>query len=123
VQRRELDYGLFGAHPEPERNAIFRIDFDDPRITWQVADGDTEIAPGVTAVLTAGHTPGHQSFVIDLEVEAASSSLSTPPTCRKHRRREAGGVLGRRATGGQPRAAAAAEGDRCREGLPAGAGA
>jgi glyoxylase-like metal-dependent hydrolase (beta-lactamase superfamily II) len=67
VQKRELDYGLLAPHPEPERHAIFRIDFDDPRITWQVGDGDVEIAPGVTAVLTAGHTPGHQSFVLDFE--------------------------------------------------------
>jgi N-acyl homoserine lactone hydrolase len=66
VQKRELDYGFHAPHPEAERHAIFRVDFDDPRLDWQVADGDVEIAPGVTAVLTAGHTPGHQSFVIDL---------------------------------------------------------
>ena len=29
AQRRELEYGL-SNHPEPERNAIFRVDFDDP---------------------------------------------------------------------------------------------
>ncbi len=67
VQRRELDYGLSAPHPEPERHGIFRVDFDDPRLSWVLADGDVEIAPGVTAVLTAGHTPGHQSFVVDLE--------------------------------------------------------
>lgn len=66
VQRTELAYGLSG-HPEPESHAIFRVDFDDPRIDWRQAEGDVEIAPGVTAVLTAGHTPGHQSFVVDLE--------------------------------------------------------
>ena len=38
----------------------------DPRIDWRLAAGDVELAPGVTAVLTAGHTPGHQSFVVDL---------------------------------------------------------
>jgi N-acyl homoserine lactone hydrolase len=65
AQRAELEYGLSG-HPEPERNSIFRVDFDDPRIDWRLADGDAEVAPGVTAVLTAGHTPGHQSFVVDL---------------------------------------------------------
>ena len=65
VQRAELAYGL-SNHPEPERHSIYRIDFDDPRIDWRQADGDVEIAPGVTAVLTAGHTPGHQSFVVDL---------------------------------------------------------
>ncbi|GAA4725143.1 N-acyl homoserine lactonase family protein [Phytohabitans rumicis] len=66
AQRAELAYGL-SNHPEPERNAMARIDYDDPRIDWRLADGDAEIAPGVTAVLTAGHTPGHQSFVVDLD--------------------------------------------------------
>lgn len=66
VQRAELDYGL-SAPPGPERNGIFRVDFDDPRIDWWIADGDTQIAPGVSAVLTAGHTPGHQSFVVSMD--------------------------------------------------------
>jgi N-acyl homoserine lactone hydrolase len=66
VQRWELQYGLSG-HPEPEREGIFRVDFDDPRIDWRIGDGDVEIAPGVTAVVTAGHTPGHQSFVVELD--------------------------------------------------------
>jgi glyoxylase-like metal-dependent hydrolase (beta-lactamase superfamily II) len=65
VQRRELQYGL-SDHPFPERHGMFRIDFDDPEIDWRLLDGDAELAPGITAVLTPGHTPGHQSFVIDL---------------------------------------------------------
>jgi glyoxylase-like metal-dependent hydrolase (beta-lactamase superfamily II) len=67
VQRRELDYGLTAPHPEPERHGIFRVDFDDPSIDWRCADGDVEIAPGVTALLTAGHTPGHQSFLVEMD--------------------------------------------------------
>jgi N-acyl homoserine lactone hydrolase len=63
IQRAELEYGL-SSPPGPEQNGIYRIDFDDPRIDWRQADGDTEIAPGVTAVRTAAHTPGHQSFVV-----------------------------------------------------------
>ncbi|AMO60800.1 beta-lactamase domain-containing protein [Mycolicibacterium phlei] len=66
AQRRELEYGL-SNHPEPERHAIFRIDFDDPNIDWCLADGEAEIAPGITAVPTYGHTPGHQSFVVELD--------------------------------------------------------
>lgn len=66
AQRAEVDYGLHAPHPEPERHAIFRIDFDHPDIDWRLADGDVELAPGVTAVLTVGHTLGHQSFVVDL---------------------------------------------------------
>jgi glyoxylase-like metal-dependent hydrolase (beta-lactamase superfamily II) len=74
VQRAELAYGL-GPPPGPEHNGIFRIDFDDPGLDWRVADGDTEIAPGVTAVLTAGHTPGHQSFVVDLDPSAGGGGF------------------------------------------------
>lgn len=66
VQRAELAYGLSG-HPGPERNGIYRIDFDDPALDWRLADGDVTIAPGVEAVRTAGHTPGHQSFVVRLD--------------------------------------------------------
>jgi N-acyl homoserine lactone hydrolase len=65
VQRAELEYGL-GDHPFPERHGMFRIDFDDPDIDWRLQDGDGELTPGVTAVLTPGHTPGHQSFVVEL---------------------------------------------------------
>jgi N-acyl homoserine lactone hydrolase len=66
VQRRELEYGL-ADHPFPERHGMFRIDYDDPDIDWRLLDGDAELAPGIAAVLTPGHTPGHQSFVLDLE--------------------------------------------------------
>lgn len=66
VQRAELNYGL-SEHPGPEHHGMFRIDYDDPTIPWSLADGDVEIAPGVTSVLTAGHTPGHQSFMVELD--------------------------------------------------------
>jgi N-acyl homoserine lactone hydrolase len=66
VQRADLDYGL-SPPPGPEDNGMFRVDFDDPAIDWRIADGDVEVAPGVTALLTAGHTPGHQSFMVELD--------------------------------------------------------
>jgi glyoxylase-like metal-dependent hydrolase (beta-lactamase superfamily II) len=66
VQRRELEYGL-GGHPFPEQHGMFRIDFDDPVIDWRLLDGDVELVPGITALLTPGHTPGHQSFVIECQ--------------------------------------------------------
>lgn len=69
AQRAELAYGL-SDHPEPEHHGIFRVDFDDPGLDWRLADGDVEIAPGVTAVLTAGHTPGHQSFMVEIDQSA-----------------------------------------------------
>jgi N-acyl homoserine lactone hydrolase len=74
AQRAEVEYGL-ANHPEPERHAIYRIDFDDPRIDWRLADGEVEIAPGVTAVPTYGHTPGHQSFVVELDPSAGGGGF------------------------------------------------
>jgi glyoxylase-like metal-dependent hydrolase (beta-lactamase superfamily II) len=71
-QRREVEYGLSG-HPAPEEHGIFRVDFDDPVIDWRLADGEVDIAPGVTAVPTYGHTPGHQSFVVTLSGRAAAT--------------------------------------------------
>jgi len=61
LQRDELTFGL---SPEAEGHGIFRIDFDDRAIDWRLADGDAEVAPGITAIKTAGHTPGHQSFIV-----------------------------------------------------------
>ena len=66
AQRAELEFATQPG-PVPERRGMFRVDYDDPRIDWRVADGDAEIAPGVTAIATPGHTPGHQSFVVDLD--------------------------------------------------------
>lgn len=74
AQKAELDYGL-SAHRGPEENAIFRIDFDDPTIDWRLGEGDCGIAPGLSAVLTAGHTPGHQSFVIDFDRSVGGGGL------------------------------------------------
>jgi N-acyl homoserine lactone hydrolase len=76
LQRAELEYGLSGVTADgdsPIKHGFFSIDYDDPRIDWQLAEDDVEIAPGVTAVMTPGHTPGHQSFVIDLDPAAAES--------------------------------------------------
>lgn len=66
LQRRELDFALT-ENPVPSHHGMFRIDFDDPAIGWRLADGDVEIAPGLTAVSTPGHTPGHQSFLVDFD--------------------------------------------------------
>jgi N-acyl homoserine lactone hydrolase len=66
LQRRELDFALVD-NPVPSHHGMHRIDFDDPAIDWVLADGDVEIAPGITAVATPGHTPGHQSFVVDFD--------------------------------------------------------
>jgi glyoxylase-like metal-dependent hydrolase (beta-lactamase superfamily II) len=79
LQRRELEYGIGGGrHGDgPEQHGIYRIDFDHPGIDWRLADDETELAPGVVAVPTYGHTPGHQSFVVTFE-EAAAARYGVP---------------------------------------------
>jgi N-acyl homoserine lactone hydrolase len=75
LQRRELEYGLHGGRPgdTPEDHGFIRIDYDDRRIDWQLADGELELAPGILAVPSYGHTPGHQSFVVTLDPAAAET--------------------------------------------------
>lgn len=64
MQRREWEHVRTA---DSERTAfLFRDDFDRAELTIALLDGDTELAPGLTAIDTAGHTPGHQSFVVEL---------------------------------------------------------
>jgi N-acyl homoserine lactone hydrolase len=37
-------------------------DYADPAIAWRELDGDAPIAPGIDAISTPGHTPGHMSY-------------------------------------------------------------
>ena len=64
VQRDEHAF----AHNPPAFFAGFyyRKNFDLPNYTWRLLDGDTELVPGVTAVRSEGHTPGHQSLYVKL---------------------------------------------------------
>ncbi len=73
IQRAEYDAGMSTDPATLEAAAMFRIDWDDARIDWRILDGDAEVAPGVTAILTAGHTPGHQSFLVDLDPSVRDS--------------------------------------------------
>jgi len=64
VQRDEFAY----AHnPAPFFAPFYyRKNFDVPDARWRLLDGDTELAPGVTVLRTDGHTPGHQSLLVEL---------------------------------------------------------
>ena len=59
IQRSEL---AFAMHEARREDAYLRDDYDDPAIRWRLLDGDAVIAPGVDAVFTPGHTPGHMSY-------------------------------------------------------------
>jgi N-acyl homoserine lactone hydrolase len=67
IQRAELDYGMQRAANSSEREvAYYRADYLGSGINWRFADGDAEIAPGVQVLSTPGHTPGHQSYLVEL---------------------------------------------------------
>jgi glyoxylase-like metal-dependent hydrolase (beta-lactamase superfamily II) len=59
VQRRELAFALERAG---EAEFYLREDYDDPALRWRLLDGDAPLAPGIDAIFTPGHTPGHMSY-------------------------------------------------------------
>ena len=57
VQRAEIDASRAPQYTVPDWAAV-------PTARAKVIDGDAQVAPGVTVMLTPGHTPGHQAVVI-----------------------------------------------------------
>jgi N-acyl homoserine lactone hydrolase len=62
IQRREHAHA-FGADAGM---AYFRDEYDDPRLQWDLRDGDWDAMPGLRLLDTRGHTQGHQSALVDL---------------------------------------------------------
>ena len=60
VQRAEHEAAQAPLYSIPEW-----IDFEGA--DYQLLNGESEVAPGVATIPTPGHTPGHQSVVIDSE--------------------------------------------------------
>lgn len=63
VQRRELEYA---REPLPVHRRVYDSParaFPDDR--WTVVDGDLEVGPGLSVLLTPGHTPGLQAVVVE----------------------------------------------------------
>ncbi|WP_062519905.1 N-acyl homoserine lactonase family protein [Demequina silvatica] len=63
LQRRELEWLESGAGI---RDVVLPTDVTDAGEDVRAIDGETLLAPGLTALDTRGHTPGHQSFRIEL---------------------------------------------------------
>lgn len=63
LQRREWDWLRSGIG---RRETVVVDDVLEADVRVLLLDGDTELAPGLTALDTRGHTPGHQSFRVDL---------------------------------------------------------
>ena len=64
VQKDEYAYAHYPASFfEP---FYYRKNFDLPGYRWRLVDGDAELVPGLTVLRTDGHTPGHQSLLVQL---------------------------------------------------------
>ncbi len=63
LQKAEFRYAQY---PDAYSGGYFAKEFSGSGIQWEIIDGDQVLLPGVTLVLTNGHSPGHQSLVVDL---------------------------------------------------------
>lgn len=63
VQREEL---AFARESAGLSEAYYRPDYVDAGVEWRELDGDAKLAPGIHALSTPGHTPGHMSYRVDL---------------------------------------------------------
>ncbi|GII87016.1 hypothetical protein Ssi03_50060 [Sphaerisporangium siamense] len=63
IQRAELEFARSGV---PTLDDGYRRQDWEHEVAWRLLDGDAELAPGVWAVATPGHTPGHMSYRVDL---------------------------------------------------------
>ena len=80
MQRTEWEF----AHLQNERvraSYLFH-NFEpvDAAALFELVEGTAEIVPGITAVPTPGHTPGHQSVLIESEGESALYLADLVPT-------------------------------------------
>jgi N-acyl homoserine lactone hydrolase len=63
LQRREWEWLAGGAG---RNETVIPADVLDADVRIELLDGDAELAPGLRALDTRGHTPGHQSFLVAL---------------------------------------------------------
>ncbi|MBS0986214.1 N-acyl homoserine lactonase family protein [Acetobacter thailandicus] len=66
VQKRDYDAAM-GA----DYFASIAEDFNSPTIRWDFREGDWDAFPGLTLLDTRGHTPGHQSALVQLKHSGA----------------------------------------------------
>lgn len=63
IQRAEW---AFATEETGLAHTYFRDDYLDRDLDVRLLDGDSALAPGLIALDTRGHTPGHQSFRVEL---------------------------------------------------------
>ncbi|MFC2044641.1 N-acyl homoserine lactonase family protein [Chloroflexota bacterium] len=49
-----------------QKVAMTKKRIDSPQVKWKLVHGDQILMPGITLLFTPGHTPGHQSVLVEL---------------------------------------------------------
>jgi N-acyl homoserine lactone hydrolase len=62
VQPLEYEYAFSGNISA----AWIESDYEFSDLRWNLVEGDWEVMPGLEVISTRGHTPGHQSVVVEL---------------------------------------------------------
>jgi N-acyl homoserine lactone hydrolase len=62
VQRAEHEH----AHAPGLPGGFSPADYRDLGLDWRLVEGDWQVMPGLRMISTRGHTPGHQSAVVEL---------------------------------------------------------
>jgi len=88
VQRRELEYGR-----NPHRfQASGYLDQLVNGVEYETVEGEREVWPGIRVIPTPGHTPGHQSVVVEGEMTHVFTGDASP--CHENlERRNIPGIL------------------------------
>src|SRR4051812_21440962 len=63
IQREQYDLAQ-GGH---QRFQNGQAHWNHPAMRYRVIDGDTELLPGLSLIESSGHTPGHQSVLLQLQ--------------------------------------------------------
>ncbi len=70
MQKKELIYSTIPPHPWFKRYVVGEVLLklvENYPGRLELVEGDTEVWPGIQVVWTGGHTPGHQSVVVQTE--------------------------------------------------------
>ena len=82
----------YSASPDRfQKGGYFQPNIKDLKFT--PVRGEIEVAPGVTVIPTPGHTPGHQSVIVELEDEVVIYTGDVSPLSINHQKKYIVGIL------------------------------
>lgn len=80
IQREEWDYWTSDdlLNRAPERAPFLRKNLLHIESLFNFIEGDSEIVPGIQAILTPGHTPGHMALLVNGQMLHVGDALHQP---------------------------------------------